>query len=448
MDRFFLSQTPWVSCSIILLSLFISSCKDDEEIILDTQTKALVETLDQELKPLTINPLDWSDEELSFLDPLANKKIIALGESTHGTAEFFDSKHRIFKYFVENHDFKVFAFEADFGESLLINDAVQRGASNEIEELMKSKMHFWTWRTEEVKNLLVWMSNYNQSKSEEDKLQYVGVDCQFNTFHPGMVRSYLNKTDATFFASADEILIEAKSASEGYFAAYSLEQFETYLEKIDELKALMTNYKEELIEVSSEREFKLHVRILEVIKQVSIVRYYRGDYTINYRDKYMAENTVWFNDYFDGNKIVLWAHNRHIADEPNYGGGGSMGHRLKQDLTTDYTTIGFLFSRGSFTAVTQRGDQFRELQTQTINANPKTNSINFVMSQGKQSVFALKTIDLQKYGEWNDAFANSIEIFEIGAAFNNNPSDYYFKFDPAFYEYIIYFDTTTASVLL
>lgn len=118
-----------------------------------------------ELDPLDADPHSWVDEDLRWLDPLADKNVVGLGEATHGTAEFFDAKHRIFRYLVENHGYKVFAFEADFGESIYLNEAVQQGNAAGIESLMKSKMHFWTWKTREVKELLEWMCTYNQGKA-------------------------------------------------------------------------------------------------------------------------------------------------------------------------------------------------------------------------------------------------------------------------------------------
>ena len=168
---------------MVLSFVFHLSCSNDPEEppVLDdspTDTSLLVNALEDELNPLTNNPLAWNENELNFLDPLADKSIIALGEATHGTAEFFNAKFSMFKYLVEKHDFKILAIEADFGESLLINDAIQRGATEEIEDLMRTKMIFWTWRTEEVKNLLEWMSEYNKDKSDDEKLQYLGFDCQ------------------------------------------------------------------------------------------------------------------------------------------------------------------------------------------------------------------------------------------------------------------------------
>ncbi len=177
----------------LFLSLLVSSCTDKaEELQLNPEAEALVNILKDEMQVLSVNSLSWTDEDLRWLDPMAGKSVIALGEATHGTAEFFNAKHRIFKYLVENHGYKVFAFEADFGESIFINEAVQEGSTDQIDALMKSKMHFWTWKTEEVKDLLEWMCEYNKGLPESERVQYMGVDCQFNTHHPDMIMEYLD----------------------------------------------------------------------------------------------------------------------------------------------------------------------------------------------------------------------------------------------------------------
>ncbi len=88
----------------------------------DTDT-ALIQDLADNLDPFsTRNPFDWTDSELTFLDNVANAQIVGVGEATHGTKEFFEAKHRIFQYLVENHGYKVFAIEADVRESIYLND--------------------------------------------------------------------------------------------------------------------------------------------------------------------------------------------------------------------------------------------------------------------------------------------------------------------------------------
>jgi erythromycin esterase len=405
----------------------------------------MVQILEQVLNPLTENPLVWSDNDLKFLDPIADKSIIGLGEATHGTSEFFKAKHRIFRYLAENRNYKIFAIEADFGESIFINEAVQRSDTSEIENLMKTKMLFWTWRTKEVKDLLMWMCNYNLNKSEAEKVQYMGVDCQYNIYNPGLLKDYLTLTDAPFLSFAESILDEADTASKTGFTSYTQETFNKFLGRIYALQDSLTGHKNELIAASSEKQYQLNARILIIVSQVSIEGYYYQKSSYNYRDKFMAENAAWLWNYFDGEKIVLWAHDDHIANDPDF---HSMGYHLNQSFATNYAPIGFLFSRGSFTARGLEGGQYTNPKEQIIDMDPGENTINFVMSQSKESVFSVNIGDLQNHKEWNDAFTSSIYYFDIGAVFNYNLADYYKVFKPTFFDFLIYFDKSTASVLL
>jgi erythromycin esterase len=428
------------------LTVLLFSCQPDDEVKLEPEVASLLPSLDQELVPLENDPFLWSDDDLSFLDPVADKSIVGLGESTHGTAEFFNAKRRIFQYLVENHDYKVFAFEADFGESLFIEDAVQEGLKNEIPRLMSEKMHFWTWRTREVRNLLQWMSEYNEGRRTEDKVHYMGIDCQFNTFHPELLSQYLHTIDISFSEFATDVLKEAKDASESNFEGYSANDFTTYLGRVDALQDSIVAKQDAYVAASSEKEFELGLRLLRLARQVSEVRYYNSinNYSVNYRDKYMAENTAWLLDYFAGKKVVLWAHNAHIANDPNYR-SGSIGHYLLQELPSDYSTVGFMFSKGEFTARGFENDQVSALTQHTISDEPQKESLNEVFYNASSPTFTVSVSDLQKYTEWNDFFSKDPRYLSIGAVFNNQPEDYYRGFHPSLYDQIIYFDNTTAS---
>ncbi|MEM9832311.1 MAG: erythromycin esterase family protein [Bacteroidota bacterium] len=431
---------------LCLLTVLLFSCQSDDGLQLDPEVVSLLSSLEQEIVPLDDNPLLWADEDITFLDPVADKPIIGLGESTHGTAEFFNAKRRIFQYLVENHDYRVFAFEADFGESLFLEEAVQQGSKSQIRALMSEKMHFWTWRTQEVRDLLEWMSEYNIGKSEEEKVHYMGVDCQFNTYHPQLLNQYLHAANASFLELSDAVLSKAKADSEDRFEGYSPEEFTTYLSQIDALQDSMITHQSALVAVTSEKEFELHLRILKVTRQVSEVMYYGsiGNYSVNYRDKYMAENTVWMLDYFEGDKVVLWAHNAHIANDPTYG-SGSIGHYLLQELPNDYSTVSFMFSRGSFTAVGYEDEQYTGLQEHTIDEEPQQESLTEVFHNASSSTFTIGVTDLQKHTEWSDFFSKGTQYLSIGAVFNDQPEDYYRRFRPNLYDQIIYFDNTTAS---
>jgi erythromycin esterase len=429
---------------ILSLTIWAFACKEDEDPV-DPVTASLLKTLNEELSPLSPDPMLWTNDELQFLDAVSDHTIVGLGEATHGSAEFFKAKHRILKYLVENHGFKIFAIEADFGESMLINQAVLNSDKSQIESLMKEKMHFWTWRTNEVRDLLYWMCDYNVGKTATEKVQYWGVDCQYNTYHPDMVKKDLEDANVSFIAFAEGILNEASSASSSRFSNYTQQAFDAYLEKVNALKDSLTKYEADIIDKGSTKQYQLTLQLVEEIREVSEVMYYAGKQGVvkNYRDEYMAKNTGWLHKYFDDAKIVLWAHNFHVSD---YTSAGSMGHRLKADFPGNYETIGFLFSKGSFTAVTQVGDKFQGINTQLLEDDPKLGSLNDVMFRAKAEVFRVALSDLQSHDEWRQAFLRKIEYFQMGALYNNNPSDYYATFNASFFDYLIYFHRTTASV--
>lgn len=433
----------------ILFMLNFSCTKGPEELYLDPETQTLVDLLEDELVPLDKDPLTWEDQDLRWLDPLANRSVIGLGEATHGTAEFFDAKHRIFRYLVENHGHKIFAIEADFGESLIIDEAVQQGNTTGIEALMESKMHFWTWKTEEVKDMLVWMCTYNQGKAEEEKVHYMGIDCQFNTYHIDMAKTYLEGKGLPFLAYADSLLQVAESAYENSFESFNSNSFDTFIQKLESLQDSMTVYKNVLVGASTEKEYQLHARIVEVIRQVSEVRYsYTGNVqtSMDYRDKYMAQNTAWLLDYYDNEKIVVWAHNYHIS---NFESGvlGTMGNYLSYQLGDQYASVGFIFSQGTFTAVSMEGETFTA-ETQTLDSIPQEGSLNALMSYTNRAAFSIELEALRNYLAWHNAFEKGMDYFFMGSGYTNHPGDYYVSFDPDLYDYLIYFDRSTASALL
>jgi erythromycin esterase-like protein len=86
-------------------------------------------------------PFDTTEPNSSFEDLMPLKKIIgdarivALGEATHGTHEFFQMKHRMLEFLVEEMGFNTFAMEDAWPEANLINDYVHTGKGEPAEIL-------------------------------------------------------------------------------------------------------------------------------------------------------------------------------------------------------------------------------------------------------------------------------------------------------------------------
>lgn len=411
---------------------------------LNPTTQGLVTTLDQELQPLSVDPIAWTDDELQFLDELSSKRIIGLGEATHGTSEFFEAKHRILKYMVEHHGFRVFAIEADFAESVFINNAVMSSNKAQIEALMKGVMHFWTWKTDEVRDMLYWMCDYNVGKADHEKVQYWGIDCQSTRDHTDLVKSTLIEATVPFLSYATTTLNQIKSSSVNRFNGFSQTNFDGYFEMITSLRDSLIKYETLITNATSAKEYGLTLRLIEVVGQSSIVIFKgeKQDFSVNFRDMYMADNTSWLLDHIDNSKVVLWAHNFHVS---NMNTAGATGYYLKTDFPDDYSTIGFFFSKGHFTARTQSGNQFLGLATQSLETDPIPGSLNDVMYRVRSDAFAVTVAALATHPEWVNAFSGDIRAFQIGAVYNNNPASYYGTFKAEYFDRVIYIERTTAA---
>jgi erythromycin esterase len=58
---------------------------------------------------------------------VGDARIVALGEATHGTREFFQLKHRMIEFLASQMGFTIFSIEANMPEAYRLNDFVLNG---------------------------------------------------------------------------------------------------------------------------------------------------------------------------------------------------------------------------------------------------------------------------------------------------------------------------------
>ncbi|MGD2086255.1 MAG: erythromycin esterase family protein [Candidatus Aminicenantes bacterium] len=440
----------FIIISIFIQLFFSLSCQLGQSSEFTEQQQRLIRELNDWLIPLGASPLELTDNELSFLDQLSFAKIVGLGEATHGTREFFQMKHRIFQYLVENLNHKAFGFEADFAECLYLNNYVTKG-EGDLEDLMKTKMHFWTWRTEEVKELLEWMKDYNMGKSDKEKIHYVGLDCQFTDLHIDLIREYLEPLLPGFWETASPILDQVNNFTPSEYRLLSSEEYVSLKAQLESLETQLAANKDQLVADSSSSEYQITSQLFRTFRQAFIVLYHIfnniNDNT-NWRDRFMAENALWIADFFGPDtKITLWAHNFHVAKYNSYRSGGVIGYNLHTALSNLYQVVGFGFSQGKFNAGVRSSRT--EIDEHEITAEPKQDSVNMIFHNAANSNFAFHLDAIPAGSEWENWLTAPVLFLNIGALFNGRPQDYYWDTDlPALYNWIIYFDTTTASRLI
>ena len=95
--------------------------------------------------------------------------IVGLGESSHGTHEFFDFKSKLFRRLVENQGFNTLLFEDSQEACSLANDYI---SGKDIDPESACGKLYSVWRTEELKQLLIWLKDHQSLF----RVEFVGFD--------------------------------------------------------------------------------------------------------------------------------------------------------------------------------------------------------------------------------------------------------------------------------
>lgn len=140
---------------------------------------------------------------------IGDARIVSLGEATHGTREFFQLKHRLLEFLATEMGFSIFSIEANLPEAYRMNDFVLTGAGDP-RQLLRG-MYFWTWDTEEVLDMILWMRAFNASG--KGRVQFTGFDMQTPTVAMDIVRAFVTRFDPPSAASVARALDEVRSLS-------------------------------------------------------------------------------------------------------------------------------------------------------------------------------------------------------------------------------------------
>jgi erythromycin esterase len=420
--------------------------QEEQTQIFTSEEKAILNELGLYVTPCTSALPNADPSELKVLDELANARILGLGEATHGTKEFFQMKHRIFKYMVEKHGFKIFGFEADMGECIYIDRFICNNEGT-IDGVM-NKMHFWTWKTQEVKELILWMRDYNRNKAPADKIHLLGVDCQAKTYNKDLILEYLGRFDSSYPQYLVLILYEINAMDFTAIKTYSYDQVNQLKTRCDSVINYFSENRDRLIARSGEFEYNLIQRLTLQTKQIIDVYASTG---YNYRDKYMAENSVWLSNSIMGEtKVVLWAHNGHVGKSfSSEVYGGSQGYHISQLVGNLYKVIGFSFCTGNLRAFgyNMTTGSYTGLMNHVITGEPLRESTNFMFYYTVPSSFIL-VIDRTKSSNLLYGWLNTSRKFlSIGAVFSiNNYSNYFVNYNLSnTFDALIHFRTTWSS---
>ena len=259
-------------------------------------------------------------------------RIIALGEATHGNAEFQQLKLDVFKRMVEKQGVRAFALEGDYGGCEAVNRYIHGGDGTAQEAA--AAIGFPIYQTEQMEQLIAWMRDYNESAGEGEDLRFYGFDMQLMNWN----FRFLVKAVEEYGINASALRQQWDEEKGNRSDAYPVEQWITAIQTA-----------KQALEQKEGTDAAVHHAdiLLQNCELGKAMASSDGGWAM--RDKLMAENVHWIleQEATRGNScIFVSAHNGHIERLHNYGTvGKAMGNLLADDLGDAYYAIGTDFYR-------------------------------------------------------------------------------------------------------
>ena len=321
-------------------------------------------------------------------------RIVALGEATHGTREFFQLKHRVLEYRSRGGGFTVFAIEANQPECRAINDYVLHGTGDPKAGL--DGIYFWTWNTEEVLAMIEWMRAWNADAAHQQgpvpRLRHADLARRTRQRRrvPGQGRAGRRAGAGRTARGAEQPDRERRGrqapattiASASATGSPRSPARSTATAKRGRSRPARRSRRRL---ATTSRSCSRPPRYLESAPAAPAT-------ASNVRDRSMAANVQWILDHQPaGTRMVVWAHNGHIANQ--LGGLVNMGSQLRKQFKTGYVNFGFVFSQGSFQAIQMQGGSRGSLNEISLGEPPESHaSVAFARTDKPVLVLDLRAI--------------------------------------------------------
>lgn len=380
-----------------------------------------------------------------LINAIGDAKVVLLGESTHGTHEYYTWRTAITKRLILEKGFDFMAVEGDWTDAYRINEFIKERLhdSSEIIEALKlfDRWPSSMWGNYEIADLLQWINAYNQSGSTANKFGFYGLDLY--SFWE-WTQHEMNMPDTTL----ENLIKKVRN----FFAVYNNDALK-YAAAIRQLKndgsGLVNQLFNKIIKLndgkqpSDETGFILYQHGFLTLNGEKYFRTMMNDRVkaINIRDEHMAETIKRLLRFHGPDaRAVVWVHNGHAGDIRYTGsaaaGYTSVGEILRRDYGRDKIfSVGF----GTYKGKVMAGYTWNSPPQEQTVLPAKEGSWEYLLHKQNNANKLLLSNELRNIPILN----KWIEFRSIGAAYDGaalyNPSIIPQRFDA-----FVFIDSTTA----
>ncbi|MDT5028439.1 MAG: hypothetical protein QOE61_4865 [Micromonosporaceae bacterium] len=318
--------------------------------------------------------------DVALFDLVGDAHFVLIGESSHGTHEFYSARAAMTRRLIEEKGFHAVAIEADWPDAYRVNRFVRgRGEDATAEEALRGFERFPTWmsRNAPVLGFVGWLRERNDRSGgdERAKAGFYGLDLYslYRSIHE--VISYLDRVDPAAAARAreryacfDHVSDPGDGQAYGFAAAFGAGETceDEVVEQLVDLHRHALEYARRDGLIAEDELFYVE-RNAQTIRAAA--EYYRtmfspGASSWNLRDRHMVETLDALAEHLtrqrgEPAKIVVWAHNSHVGDarptEAAARGELTVGQMVRERHADDCRLVGLTTYTGTVTAADDWG---------------------------------------------------------------------------------------------
>jgi len=386
--------------SILLITLLTIGCSVKDE-------KLKTEMI--EIKSLSG---DAYDDLRFFKQILKDKRIVQLGESGHGIAEYFILKTRLVKYLHEELGYNILAVEGSLADC--------SSAFMDIESLSDTLLmqgcFYPTWNFKEALPLFSYVKS---TLNTPNPLILTGFDnIPTGKYFSVFFKSIISDLDSSKLSAFENVNTRTNVFINGINANTFSEYKRSILDSLSVCERFVWENKPAIQNRYSESPHVIDYLLRSLANIKSTISIEKEEYSRNtmerMRDKLMGENLIWLADsVFGQQKIIVWAHNAHVSKAysqiPDLGEGRSFlrqGEYVYKKFENQSYTIGLYCYEGSGYAFFLNGNY--ELET------PGTFSLESKMKNSQYDISFLNIKETSKSDTSFNWLYDSIPSYEWG----------------------------------
>ncbi len=292
-------------------------------------------------------------------DRFADRRVVMLGECSHGTREFYEARAAITKRFVERHGFTIVAAEADWPDAAVLNRAIRHQPYRADGERPFRRFPTWMWRNPVIAQLMHDLHAINRDRAPEEMAGFYGLDIYNMAGSIEAVLAYLDEHDPEAAAVARQRYgcLTPWQTDPAVYGRAALTHGFAWCEE-----AVVAQCRE-LVNQALDRDPEqfgaaMNARLIASAERYYRVMYYGGAESWNLRDEHMADTLGHLLEQGGPHaKAIVWAHNSHIGDARATDMGRSRGEHNIGQLARErwgdaVALIGFGTHTGTVSAAT------------------------------------------------------------------------------------------------